>query len=118
MTREDVKKQLVKSPLVWAEYSYATFVTYSASLYTFVDEEDEDKNISYRYDIDLGKDKKWCQLVYFQRMLFSDGRQRILETNGYVPPMDEIKKIAENHRLDLICQMLGVDTSRNQTDQQ
>lgn len=108
MTREDAKKQLAKSPLVWIEYSYATFVTYSASLYTFVDEEDEDKNVSYRYDIDLGKDNKWCRLVYIQRMLFSDGSQQILETKGYVPPMDELKKIAESHRLDLICQMLGI----------
>ena len=108
MTREDVKKQMVKSPLVWTEDPYDTFVTYSASLYTFVDGEDEDKNVSYRYNIDLGKDNKWCRLVYIQRMSFSYGSQQILETKGYVPPIDEVKKIAESHRLDLICQMLGI----------
>lgn len=108
MTREDIKKQLVKSPLVWTEDSYDTFVTYSASLYTFVDEEDEDKNIYYRYDIELGKSNKWCRLEYVQRILFSGGSHQILETKGYIPPMDELKKIAESHRLDLICQMLGI----------
>nr|DAK81868.1 MAG TPA: hypothetical protein [Caudoviricetes sp.] len=108
MTREDVKKQLAKSPLVWIEdNSYSTFVMHRASLAISVDE-DEDKNVSSGYDIELGKNNKWCRLEYYNKMLFSDVRQMIVETQGYQPPIDEVKQIAESHRLDLICQMLGI----------
>lgn len=118
MTREDVKKQLAKSPLEWIEDNcYSTFVMYRALLAISVDE-DEDKNVSTGYDIEIGKDNKWCRIDYYHKIFYSDVRQHILESKGYVPPIDEIKQIAESHRLDLICQMLGVDTSRNQTDQQ
>ena len=108
MTREDVKKQLAKSPLVWLEdNSYSTFVMYRTSLAISVDE-DEDKNVLTGYDIELGKDRKWCRLEYYNKMFYSDVCQRILETQGYQPPIDEVKQIAESHRLDLICQMLGI----------
>ncbi len=108
MTREDVKKQLVKNPLVWIEdNSYSTFIMYSALLAINKDE-DEGKNVYSGYDIGLGKDNKWCRLEYYNKMLFSDVRQRIVETQGYQPPIDEVKQIAESHRLDLICQILGI----------
>ena len=108
MTREDVKKQLEKNPLEWIEdNSYSTFVMYSASLAISVDE-DEDKNVLTGYDIELGKSNKWCRLEYYHKTLFSTVRQRILETQGYQPPIDEVKQIVESHRLDLICQMLGI----------
>lgn len=108
MTREDVRAQLAKNPLVWIEdNSYSTFIMYSALLAINKDE-DEGKNVYSGYDIGLGKDNKWCRLEYYNKMLFSDVRQRIVETQGYQPPIDEVKQIAESHRLDLICQILGI----------
>ena len=108
MTREDVKKQLVKSPLVWIEdNSDSSFVTYSASLAIYVDE-DEDKNVLTGYYIVLGKESKWCRMDFYNEMLFDNVCHRILETKGHQPQIDEVKQIAENHRLDLICQMLGI----------
>ena len=109
MTREDVRKHLENNPMEWIEEddSDFTFTRYRASLAILADE-DEDENISSLYNIELGKDNKWCRLEYYNKMLFSNVRQRILETKGYQPPIDEVKQIAENHRLDLICQMLGI----------
>ena len=108
MTREDVRAQLAKNPLVWIEdNSYSTFVMYSASLAISVDE-DEGKNVLTGYDIELGKSNKWCRLEYYNKMFYSDVRQRIIETQGYQPSIDEVKKIAESHRLDLTCQILGI----------
>ena len=108
MTREDVRAQLAKNPLEWLEdNSDSSFVTYRTSLAISVDE-DEDKNVLTGYYIVLGKESKWCRLEYYNEMLFSNVRQRILDTQGYQPSIDELKKIADNHRLDLICQMLGI----------
>ena len=45
MTREDVRAQLAKNPLVWIEdNSYSTFIMYSALLAINKDE-DEGKNV-------------------------------------------------------------------------
>lgn len=112
MTREDVKKQLVKSPLVWREVSSGCnsagveVLTCSADLveipadtlayYTIRVFHHMDTNIVTATLSMFVEETNPCQYPPYEIGV------------GCTPSTDDLKNMAEAHRLDLICQMLGI----------
>ena len=88
MTREDVKKQLAKSPLVWDDSS-VELVAYVATL---------DIWAKIEYTIDGGS-------LFIKASVPDDSFQEFITGREDV---DCLKSVAEGHRLDLICEMLGI----------
>ena len=91
MTREDVRSQLAKNPLVWKEWEggiglYAT----NANL-----------NDSVETCYHIVRNNLYIEAHYVDDVLYGDP----LHTSD---SLDELKVKAEDHRLDLICRMLGI----------
>lgn len=90
MTREDVKKQLEKSPLEWEEDIEGILTAKVCAL-------DRDVCITYR----LIEDDVYVRATY-------RGVRSVGEFLGVEGGEETLKTIAEDHRLDLICQLLGI----------
>ena len=90
MTREEVKAQLAKNPLVWEEDIEGILTAKVCDL-------EREVCITFR----LIEDD-----VYIKA--HRDGAHRAGEFLGVEGSEEELKCIAEAHRLDLICRMLGV----------
>jgi len=113
MTREDVRAQLAKNPLVWRQVSSGCnsagveVLTCSADLVEIPIE-----TLSY-YTIREFHHMDTKSIVTATLSMFVE------ETNpcqyppyeigiGCTPSTDDLKNMAEDHRLDLICEMLGI----------
>lgn len=93
MTREDIKKQLVKSPLEWEEKNE----TISAKAISWVGFPCVD------FVIFLGES------LHLSMYLSEDDRlPSILISEEEEESVERLKANAEAHRLDIICQMLGI----------
>jgi len=88
MTREDVRAQLAKNPLVWDDSS-VELVAYVATL---------DIWAKIEYTIDGGS-------LFIKASVPDDSFQEFITGSEEV---DYLKSVAEAHRLDLICQLLGI----------
>ena len=123
MTREDVKKQLAKSPLVWRDVhdcttSGCTYITNRVRFlgdtlvyYTIRIDRNTTKGRSLKLDARLSvvmENKEW-ELLGFELPEFSVGEASKTVSNYHEPcRVEKLESIAENHRLDLICEMLGI----------
>ena len=113
MTREEVKAQLAKSPLEWdfttpfdrdgekAIDHYANLVEISsdADVYYTIQEVIDDEG------------RRMCAVLYLSTIdvvqhMYSP-YEIVLSVHGDIS-VDDIKKIADEHRLDLVCSLLGV----------
>lgn len=89
MTREEVKQQLAKSPLVWKETTYPGEIVTTS--FTF------GGSVEIQYTISgesLGAMVfGWDRPIFGMCLHFGEG---------------DLEALAEAHRLDLICRMLGI----------
>ena len=91
MTCEDVKAQLAKCPLEWEEWTCVHGL--------FAKEVDLNDWVSVFYNIARGE-------LYIEAHYVDD---RIYGDPIHVSEdIDELKAKAEDHRIDLICRMLGI----------
>ena len=90
MTREDVRAQLAKNPLEWEE-------DVDGNLIADVCQLEREVCITYR----LIEDDVYVRATY-------RGVRSVGEFLGVEGGEETLKTIAEDHRLDLICQMLGI----------
>ena len=107
LTKEDVKKHVESHPMEWVmDEPCGRFATHRAS---FALVEGDDDGMFYRYDIGIGKPEyKWCHLEV--QICTSDAyaSREVARATGFVPPLEDMKRIAEEHRIDTICRMLGI----------
>lgn len=104
MTREDVRQQLAKNPLWWEEAPdmfgnirlVANLKAGELSIY-FV--------IIYEYEID--EIKRAMLLLMASADRDEVGEILVRKVNNFPSPK-ELKAIAEAHRLNLTCRMLGI----------
>ena len=90
MTREEVKAQLAKCPLEWKEDIYGILTANVCAL---------DRNVCITYRL-IEDD------VYIKAA--NDSGRFVGEFLGVEGGEEALKTMAEAHRLDLICRMLGV----------
>jgi hypothetical protein len=91
MTREDVRAQLAKNPLKWEE-------DVDGNLIADVCQLDRDVCITYR----LIEDDVYIKATY-------QGGRSVGEFLGVEGGEETLKTIAEDHRLYLICRLLGIE---------
>lgn len=87
MTREEVKAQLAKSPLVWAE---------DADLIAHVDTGDTTIELHYTIRGDCLLLSTFINSVVAEEFI------------GQYEDIEYLKCAAEEHRLNLVCSMLGI----------
>lgn len=112
MTREEVKAQLAKCPLEWAEYA-GSLVYGLRSRVTLVDGgKDKDASDSLRIDfqIDVNKEDNSCSLdvIAHGRWKFGSYDLSQVRSSGYIIPLDVLKGKAEECRLSIACRLLGI----------
>lgn len=90
MTREEVKAQLAKCPLEWKEDIEGILTAKVCDL---------DRNVCITYRL--------IEDDVYMKAAHSSGRF-VGEFLGVEGGEEALKTIAEDHRLDLICRMLGV----------
>lgn len=90
MTREEVRQQLAKNPLVWERNIEGNLAAEVCAL---------DREVRITFLLLEGD-------VYIKA--HRDGAHRAGEFLGVEGSEEELKCIAEAHRLDLVCRMLGI----------
>lgn len=113
MTREEVKAQLAKSPLEWDcttpfDRDGEKAIDYYANLMEI--SSDADVYYTIREVID-DEGSRMCAVLYLSTIdvvqhMYSPC-EIVLSVHGDIS-VDDIKKIANENRLDLVCRMLGV----------
>ena len=105
MTRAEVKAQLAKSPLEWKEEAGLGFKAYSSLKFTIAS--------CHAYYIAMVYNSKDIA-SYLDFIGLNDERiysvEEVLSSspNKSSSEEDRLKAMAEEHRLDLVCRMLGV----------
>ena len=106
MTREEVRQQLAKNPLEW-EREARPFFGYD---YLKAEIKRGDLRLEYhiRYDYENYVLKR--EGVYLTAMDCVEEANECIKMNisGNFQTLDEMKELAEAHRLDLVCRMLGI----------
>lgn len=104
MTREDVRVQLAKNPLKWKEGCSRFGEEYLVAPLR-IGEISLEMRIHY-------EPKGWLKRAVLV-LMFSAHRDEagelLLRKVNNLPTLDEMKAQAEDHRLELICRMLGVE---------
>lgn len=103
MTREDVKKQLEKSPLEWKKGCSRFGEEYLVAPLR-IGELGLEMRIHYE---SLGSVKR-VLLVLIASAHRDEAGEILLRKVNNLPPLDEMKAQAEDHRLYLICKILGI----------
>lgn len=107
MTREEVKAQLAKSPLEWQrearpfhEYDYLKAEVKRGGIRS---------EYRIRYDYKNGRIKRVS--LYLTAMDFKSKVDEGIEVHilGNFQTLDKLKSKAEEHRLDLVCTLLGIE---------
>lgn len=105
VTREEVKAQLAKSPLEWEEEAGLGFKTYFSLKFTIAS--------CHAYYIAMVYSSK-DRASYLDFIGINDSRiysvEEILSSspNKSKSDGDRLKSMAEEHRLNLVCSMLGI----------
>ena len=106
MTREEVKAQLAKNPLEWKQEECGRF------WYEYLKAEISlsELRLEYhiRYDYENYKPKRvW---LYLTAVDCAEVADECIEMRmfGNFQALDELKALAEAHRIDLICRLLGI----------
>ena len=94
MTRKDIKKQLEKNPLVWKSHEGMTPWIRRNYAKTYFGH----GRIEYEIVVDNELDESTLAFCV-------NDDSEYIDVEG---SLSELKTIAEDHRLDLICQMLGI----------
>ena len=107
MTREEVKAQLAKCPLEW-EREARLFFGYE---YLKAEIKRGDLRVEYRIRYDYENYVLKRVGLYLMAMDCVEEANECIEMNisGNFRTLDEMKALAEAHRIDLICRLLGIN---------
>lgn len=112
MTREEVKQQLAKSPLVWTEDAGSP-VYGLRSRVILVDGGggDEDAYDALRIDfrIDVSEADNSCKISVSAHGRWEFGSYDLARFSGYIIPLEVLKGKAEECRLSMACRLLGIN---------
>lgn len=107
MTREEVRQQLAKNPLEWEREA----LPHLGIEYFKAEIKQGELCIEYhiRYDYENYALKRVG--LYLTTMDCEEVADECIEmhVSGNFPSLEEIKSLAEAHRLELICRMLGIN---------
>lgn len=107
MTREEVKAQLAKCPLEW-EREARPFFGYD---YLKAEIKRGDLRVEYRIRYDYENYVPKRVGLYLTAMDCVEEANECIEMHisGNFRTLDEMKALAEAHRLDFICRLLGIN---------
>nr|DAS89128.1 MAG TPA: hypothetical protein [Caudoviricetes sp.]DAX67152.1 MAG TPA: hypothetical protein [Caudoviricetes sp.] len=106
MTREEVRQQLEKNPLVWEREAVERFG------YEYLKTEIKRGELHAEYRIFYEYERLELKRVSLYLMAMADrweGGECVLRKFDNFPTLEEVKATAEAHRVDLICRMLGIN---------
>lgn len=106
MTREDIKAQLAKCPLEWTREECGRF--WYEYLKAEINLSELRLEYHIRYDYENYKPKRVG--LYLTAMDCAEVADECIEMRGFgnLQTLDELKTIAEDHRLLFACRLLGV----------
>ena len=111
MTREEVKAQLAKNPLVWKEDAGRPVYALHSSV-TLIDGEDggDDECDALRIDfrIDVNEANSSCSVAVSAHGRWEFGSYDLIRSMGYIIPLEDLKDKAEEKRLSMTCRLLGI----------
>lgn len=106
MTREEVRQQLEKNPLVWKRETHGRF----GFEYLKAKIKRGDMDIEYRIFYEYERLELKRVGLYLMAMADRwEGGECVLRKVNNFPTLEEVKAAAEAHRLELICRMLGIN---------
>ena len=112
MIREEVKQQLEKNPMKWESTGVLceqdTSLRASIVLMPQEDDPEEDDKLYLEYTLDAKRGRKYSSVYFGAHGKWEFGTYQIASAVGIEVPVEELKEIAEAHRLDLACRMLGI----------
>lgn len=106
MTREDVKAQLAKNPLVWKREAHPRYG------YEYLKAEIKRGELHAEYRIFYDYERLELKRVSLYFMAAADREEVgecVMRKFDNIPTLEEVKATAEAHRVDLICRMLGIN---------
>jgi hypothetical protein len=106
MTREEVKQQLAKSPLVWREIRHSNYGHQSIKAEIKRGDLSAEYRIFYKYE---RHELKRVSLFLMAMADHWEGGECVMRKFDNFPTLEEVKAKAEAHRLELICRMLGIN---------
>lgn len=104
MTREDVRAQLAKNPLEWKKWCSRFNEGYLVAPLR-IGELSLEMRIYYEPEGFL----RQALLVLMVSAHRDEAGEILLRNVNNLPTLEEVKAKAEDHRLDLICQLLGIN---------
>lgn len=112
MTREEVRAQLAKSPLVWKEEAVGPVRTLRSRV-TLIDGADGGDDIydALRIDfqIDVNEGNSHCSVDVSAHGRWEFGNYDLARSTGYIIPLEVLKGKAEECRLSMACRLLGIN---------
>lgn len=112
MTREDVRAQLVKNPLMWKSTGIPDEQSTSleARILLLPEEDDEEEDDRLYVEFTLSTNRKYKHSVVYLDVhgRWEFGKYEVAKAIGVEVPVEKLKAIAEDHRLDLVCRLLGI----------
>ena len=110
MTREEVRQQLAKNPLVWKE-EHPRFGERFFRAPLRIGELSLEMRIYY----EPGEESRWAQIFIKHATLVlmalahrEEAGEILMRKVNDLPTLEEVKAQAEDNRLELVCQLLGV----------
>lgn len=106
MTREEVRQQLAKNPLVWTREADGRFGFEYLKAKIKRGDMDVEYRIFYEYEC---LELKRVSLYLMAMADRWEGGECVLRKVDNFPTLEKIKATAEAHRIDLICRLLGIN---------
>lgn len=112
MKREDVRAQLEKNPLEWK--STGSLDGQNTSLEARIlllpeeDDEEEDDRLYVEFTISTDREYKHSVVYLDVHGRWEFGRYEVAKAIGIEVPVETLKEISEDHRLELACRLLGI----------
>ena len=103
MTLEDLMKHMANNPLVWKENEYGSNATVMLE-----DDEDADGVDFIDFSIDFDIMKYQSSESINLSILFPRRDYVIARSSGYRIPDEDLMALAEEHRLRMVCRLLGI----------
>ena len=114
MTREEVKQQLAKNPLVWEctdpfDRDGDSVIDHYAEIVEISADADVYYTIREVFDDNGSRTRAVLYLTTIDVVQHMYSPYEVVLSVYYNISVDDIKEIAEAHRLDVICRMLGIN---------
>ena len=111
MTREEVKQQLSKNPLVWEEEMGGHACSLHSRVTLMVGEgggEDDYDALRIDFNIDVNEANRSCSVDVSAYGRWEFGNYELARSRGYIIPLEVLKGKAEDCRLSMACRILGI----------